>query len=248
MKKSLACAAIAALLSTNAFATYILVLKNGQTYKAKAKPSVQNGKALVALENGQSLALDASLIDFPKSDSTTAAGLGDVTILAVQQPAPAPTTPQQSALGQFHIRKNAGGTTAPAPAQTPAAASAAAQVVPVAPAGGSSIGSDVIDKFQRAYENVGLFEYKVSAAGPGMIHVELTADSEDKVFNAISATSFLIVRDAGVPGTNIQMVELFMKTTMGGSSGRFQMTKADAQALDTKAMTLQDYFVRKVIY
>jgi hypothetical protein len=248
MKKSLAIAAVAALVSANAFATYIVVLRNGQTYKAKAKPAVQNGKALVTLENGQTLALEGSLIDFEKSDQTTAAGLGGATIIAVQQPAPAPAAPQQSTLGSaFHIKKNAGGNAAPVPApagSTPAPAAPAAVAAP----SGTGVGSDVIDKFQRAYENVGLFEYKVAANGPGKIHVELTADSEDKVFNAISATSFLIVRDAGVPGTNIQMVELFMKTTMGGSAGRFQMTKADAQALDSKAMSLQEYFVRRVIY
>jgi len=44
------------------------------------------------------------------------------------------------------------------------------------------------------------------------------------------------------------MVELFMKTTTGGSSGRFQMTRADAQALDSKQMSREDYFIRKVIY
>jgi len=245
MKKSLIFAAAALLFSANAFATYIVVMRSGRTYKAKARPTVENGKALVSLENGQSLALDASLIDFQKSDQSTASGLGEAKVIAVQESAPPPAAPAQSTLGSaFHIRKNAGGTAA-AP---PAAPTTTAASAPISAPSGVGVSSEVIDKFQRAYENVGLFEYKVTANGPGTIHVELTADSEDKVFNAISATSFLIVRDAGVPGANLQMVELFMKTTTGGSSGRFQMSKADAQMLDTKGMSLQEYYVRKVIY
>jgi hypothetical protein len=39
-----------------------------------------------------------------------------------------------------------------------------------------------------------------------------------------------------------------MKTTVMQAAGRFQMNRADAQALDSKSMTREDYFVRKVIY
>ena len=119
--------------------------------------------------------------------------------------------------------------------------------MPVQTSGGA-LGSDVIEKFTRAFENVGIFEQKLTATGPHTLRAELTADSEDKVFNAISATSFLMVRNAGIPGAQVDMVELFMKTTTGGASGRFQMTRADAEALDAKKMTKEEYFVRKVIY
>lgn len=39
-----------------------------------------------------------------------------------------------------------------------------------------------------------------------------------------------------------------MKTTSGGSAGRFQMTRDDAQAIESKQIEKSDYFVRKVIY
>ena len=62
------------------------------------------------------------------------------------------------------------------------------------------------------------------------------------------ATAFLIVRNAGVDGVEIESVDLFMKTTTGGAAGRFRMTRADAEALNTRALTPADYFVRNVIY
>jgi hypothetical protein len=80
------------------------------------------------------------------------------------------------------------------------------------------------------------------------LRAELVADNEDKVFNTLTATAFLMVRNAGIPGTQIDSVELFLKTTMGGSAGRFLMTRDDAAMLDNKSITAQEFFVRKVLY
>jgi hypothetical protein len=44
------------------------------------------------------------------------------------------------------------------------------------------------------------------------------------------------------------MVELFMATIKGGAAGRFQMTMADAEAIDKKQVSLQAYFVTNVLY
>jgi len=241
MKKILLFAAIGLLVTANAFATYVVVLKNGQTYKAKAKWTLQNGKAIVQLENGQSLAIDPTLIDVPKSEQLTATGLGATKILnTVTAPPPQPQ-PQQQGLGsEFHLKKSG---TAAQPVPTPSQSAP-----PPALSTNGTLSQEVLDKFARAYENVGLFEQKITSPAPGVVRAELTADSEDKVFNAISATSFLIVRNAGVPGADIKMVELFMGTTVGGSAGRFQMTRDDAQALDSKLISQQDYFIRRVIY
>jgi hypothetical protein len=245
MKKVLVFAALTVLtvlVTANAFATYIVVLKNGQTYKAKAKWTMQNGKAIVQLENGQTLAIDPTIIDVAKSEQTTNAGLNGAHLLnTVNTPPGLQPQQQEPGLGsEFHLRKS--GTPSPA-VPTPATAAA-----PPPASSNGSLSQEILDKFARAYENVGLFEQKITSPSPGVIRADLTADSEDKVFNAISATSFLMIHNAGVPGADIKMVELFMKTTVGGSAGRFQMTRDDAQALDSKQMSQQDYFVRRVIY
>ncbi len=237
--------AVTLLFAANAFATYYVVLKSGIAYKAKAKWTIKGGKALVALETGQTLELDPSLIDEGKSEQMTRSGLGDANVITVGQTDTAPAKSQSSLGSSFKLRKlpSPAGT----PAQSAASPSAGAPVLPP-PAGGALLSSEIIEKFARAYENVGLFEQKLSATGPHSLRADLTADSEDKVLNAISATSFLMVRNAGVPGAQIDVVELFMRTTNGGSSGRFQMNKDDAQALDSKKVTQQEYFVHRVIF
>lgn len=250
MKKMLILAA-SALFSANAFATYIVVMKNGMTYHAKAKWNVVNGKAMISLESGQVLQVDPSLIDEPASDRQTKSGLGDARVLEVQtETAPPAARQQQPSLGAGIKLRHIGGpaqapTTAPGPAGS---VNGTAPAVAPPPVAGELIGQEILDKFEKAFENVGIFEQKVTATGPRSLRAEMTADTEDKVFNAISATSFLMVRNAGITGAQIDQVELFMKTTNGGSAGRFQMTRDDAQNLDAKKISQQEYFVRKVIY
>ena len=240
MKKILTLAAVSVMLCANAFATYIVVLKNGTTYKAKAKWTVVNGKALIALESGQTMQLDPLLIDEARSEAQTHSNFGDARVLAVETDTAATAArPQQPSLGAA-IRLRKPGSNTPAPS-TPAPVAVASS------ASAGNLGQDIIEKFAKAYENVGLFEQKLAATGPHSLRADLTADTEDKVFNAISATSFLMVRNAGT-GTQIDQVELFMKTTTGGSSGRFQMSRDDALAIDAKKIKVEEYFVHKVIF
>jgi len=247
MKKTILFAAVAALISTQAFATYIVVLKDGTKYTAKAKWTVVNGKARITLENGQTLTLNPADIDAAKSEQMTKLGLGQVSIIGQEQ-APAPVQQQQSSLGSSVRLRPRGGFEAPAPAPTTAAPTTkapnpATSAAPIA----DQVDARLKDKFERAYENIGIFEHKISGTN-STLRAELTADNEDKVFNALSATAFLIVRNGGLDDMKIDMVEVFMKTTNGGAAGRFQMSRVDAEAVNNKTITLQDYFVRKVIY
>ena len=241
MKKALILTVLTVFVATPSFATYIVVLKDGTRYAAKAKWTVKDGKALVLLENGQSLQLDPSLIDGPRSEQMTKVGMANANILDLNpDQAPAPNQPAQPSLGdQIKLRRQA--------ASRPAPTAPVAPVAPV-PADAAAMPAQVIENFDRAFENLGIFEKKIIASGARSIRAELTVDTEERVFNAISATSFLMVKNAGVAGVTIDMVELFMRTTTGGAAGRFQMNRADAEALDKRTISHQEYFVRKVIY
>ena len=113
---------------------------------------------------------------------------------------------------------------------------------------GAPLGSDVISKFEAAYENVGIFEHRVSSPGAGRLVVNLTTDDEDDVFGAITATAFFMT---GVPkstGQPITLIELYMQTTTRAAAGRFHMTPADAEAINAKRVSPSAYFVQKVLY
>src|SRR5688572_14002017 len=241
MKKALTIAALTVLTAVPAFARYIVVLTDGKTYAAKAKWTIVNGKAIVQLENGQSLQLDPSLIDVRKSEAMTKVGMANANIIDLNPGATAAQPKgQQPTLGDtIKLRR---------PQSQPAAPTVAAPSTPAPVTGGGQLSPEVIEKFDRAFDNLGIFEKKLTSTSARSLRAEITVDTEDRVFNAISATSLLMVKNAGVEGAQIEVVELFMKTTTGGSAGRFQMTRADAEALDKKTLSQQDYFVRKVIY
>jgi hypothetical protein len=242
MKKILMLCAVLTFVSSQLFA-YWVVMKDGTRYETQAKPTITGNKATFTLKNGQIVQVTADAIDNAKSEEATRLGGG--TVLGTEQRlAPEPKAP--SSLGsQIRLRRQQ---------QQAAAAANAAAAPPVAPPPTAALlGADVLDKFERAYENVGIFEHKMTATGGRGLRADLTTDSEDKVFNAISATAFLIVHNAGLTGATIDQVDMFMKMTNGGTAGRFHMTRADADALYVGGSSpdrnrLQDYFIRKVLF
>lgn len=247
MKKSLVLFAAATLFAAHAFASYWVVLRDGTRYQAKAKPTINGNRATIQMQSGSTLVVDASQIDPAKSEEVTRLGGGE--ILGVEQPTAGTAAVQTStpSLGaQIRLRKLSAQPQAAAPQQP-------ANAIAATPSNGVEVPPGVVEKFTRAFESAGVFEHKINSISKTAIHCELTADSEDTVFNALSAAAFLVVHNAGVPGAQIDLVEIFMKTTTGGSSGRFQMTQADAQTLYAGGIRpdrpkLQDYFIRKVIY
>jgi hypothetical protein len=243
MKKSLILAVILTVAATPAFARYIVALKNGTSYLAKEKWTVVNGKAIVKLENGQSLQLDPALIDLAKSEQLTKIGTAGASVVDLNPDmTKTSTAPRQSSLGTAIKLRPKSDPNQPStkPTTTPVAATVSV------PAG--SMAADVIEKFKRAYENDGIFETNVSSTGSNSYRVELTVDTEERVFGALSTTSAMIMRNAFVEGAKVELVELFMKTTTGGAAGRFQMSHDDADALLNKKIKREDYFITKVIY
>jgi hypothetical protein len=238
MKKVLALLAFITLITANAFATYIVVMKDNTRYIAKQKWTIVNGKALILLENGQSVTVDPNFIDVPKSEQLTKLGITSAGIvdLNTNLPATTSTAPKTPSLGGIKLRT---------PQQQKAAQQQQSSTPAPAASGAGGISPAVIDKFERAYDNMSIFERKITSTGAHSLRAELTVDTEDRVFNAISATSLLMVR---IDDARIDTVELFMKTGVGGSAGRFQMSRADAEALVNRTISQSDYFVRNVIY
>jgi hypothetical protein len=240
MKKTSIIAVLVVLAAMQTVASnYWVVTKDGTRYEAKSKWTVVNGKAMISLVNGNLISVDPAVIDVAKSEEVTRLGGG--TVFGVEQRAGTGTS-STSALGSaIRLRKLP-------PSQTAGAAPAGPTAAAPPPVdSGNGLGADVISRFERAFENVGIFEHKLVSTGPHSLRADLTADSEDKVFNTLSATAFLMVHNAGIPGVQIDAVDLFMKTTTGGAAGRFHITASDAQALESKTITPQGYFVLKVL-
>src|SRR5258705_12583115 len=100
MKKALALLVFATLFSASAFAAgYIVVLKNGTQYQAKSKWTIVKRKAIIQLDNGQSLQVDPALIDEPRSEQATKLGLTNQSIIDLNANLPPAQQEQQPSLG-----------------------------------------------------------------------------------------------------------------------------------------------------
>ena len=244
MKKMLGAVVLSIFAATQLSAAYIVVLKDGTQYKAKQRWTVTDGKALLQLESGSVLQLDPNMNDVAKTNEVNKLGLGDVKVLGRETRAPGAASQTDTSLGSsLKLRKPAGPAAAPTPQSRPTAP-------PVVPAGrpGQGVGFETISKFEAAYENVKIFEHAVASTAPGKIRANLTADNEDRVFDAITATAYLIIGLPATGGEHIDSVELYMQTTTRMPAGRFLMTRADAELINSKKLTPANYFVQKVLY
>jgi len=238
MKKTMIVAALAVLAATQLLAaSYWVVMRDGTRYEARAKWTIVNGKATMTLTNGNLITLDPAAIDVAKSEETTRLGGGQ--LFGVEQRA-TPTSKASEIGSAIRLR-----TLPPSQAAAPGVP-IATETVPIAP--GAGLDPSVLSKFERAFEDVGIFEHKVISTGPHSLRADLTADNEDKVFKTLTATAFLMMHNAGVAGVQIDAIDLFMKTTTGGAAGRVPLTRDDAQALDAKTITPQNYFILKVLF
>lgn len=231
------------LAASEAWATYVVVLKNGTRYKAKDRWTVQGGKAIVQLENGTTLQLDPNLIDAAKSEEATRLGYGDAKVLTTPQSTQPQPTSRESALGQYSKLRT--------PQTQPAQQSTGGGNQPSATqpySGVGTLGNDVTSKFVAAYDNIGFYEVRVFPSGPYTLRIQMNADNEEQVFKAISATAYVMLRVPSLTNSRLDLIELFMASGNGGAAGRFQMTQEDATALDSKRTPIASYFVRRVIF
>ncbi len=240
MKKLWILSLAALLLASTASATFVVVLKDGTRYKAKEKWSESNGQAIVQLESGGAIQFDAGLIDVAETERVNELGLGDARLLTIETAPAQQTRPRLSPLGSLtNIRSQSR-----ANPQTTRPGEPTDATIPEAD-GPPRIGMDVVRKFSAAFENVGLYDAKVERRPGYALRVQLTANDEDDVMKAISATSYVM---ANLPNSRIDLIELFMATLNGGSAGRFQMTPDHAKALASKELDWRTYFVKRVIF
>jgi hypothetical protein len=228
-----------------AFASYTVVMRDGQRYRAKQKWTMQGGKAILTLESGQTLSIDPKLINVEETEKVNAAGLGGARVIATSQ-APQQAAPQPSPLGSITIKQPAtGGGSKPATTSSPSSSASA----PRSATGSTNLSNNVVQLLAGAYENVGFFDAKIVGNGTNRLQVTMTADNEDQVYKALSATAFMMTKIPTATGEKIEMIDLFLMTINGGSGGKFQMSQSDAADLSQDTQNKwKDYYVRKVIF
>jgi hypothetical protein len=222
---------------------YVVKLKDGSLVFARAPYTVKGKRAIITLENGTVTQIDLEKIDVPGTEKYNKENFGNVIALDTPQekvfqlptPVPKSANPLQDLIKEKrgHLDRPTPGAAAP----HPGASGTAAEVWQPDPI--------VQAAFAHVFEGTGQSQYRVTS-NRGKTRLLATAASEQAVFETLSASARAIL--AAADRGRSAPVEIVLTTASGESAGTFEMTPAQAKVLVDRAVSVQDYFVRNVIF
>lgn len=238
MKRILLVSLAALVLCASASLAYNVKLKDGSIIFARSRYEVKGNKAIILLQNGTVTQIDLSLIDVPGTEQYNKENPGNVIALVEVQPKeikvpaqkPPPTVSLQDVMRRRNTRLNA-------PPAKPAEGSDAAGTSwqPVEPS--------IEAAFRKVLDGAAITQYRLTAYR-GRLRLLATANSEEAVFNMLSASARALtdLLERGKP----TLVDIVITTSAGDAAGSFEMSSEQARQLVNGSVSVADYFVKKV--
>ncbi len=235
-----AVALLALLIIAPALLAYVVKLKDGSLVFARTPYTVKGKNAIITLENGTVTQIDLDKIDVPGTEKYNKENFGNVIAIdAPQEKVFQAPTPVAQSEGLVRQRRDRLGL------PTPGAPLANARSVGTAPESSGSVDPVVQASFARIFEETGITQFRL-ANYRGKTRLLATANSEQAVFNTLSAAARAIAEaaDRGRPAE----VEIVLTAASGERGGTFVMSPAQAKLLRDRTLTVQEYFVKNVVF
>jgi hypothetical protein len=227
-----------------AFAVYVVVLRNGSRIIAKEKYKVKGPNAIFETRIGTLTSVPLSQIDVPATDKVNSLNLGDAETLDwvdIQKvvATPTPTIPV-SALG--HILPGVAAKVGAAAAPTP---------TPGVTYRDTRYHDAQVDQaFQQGLEAYHLYLYRTSeGTQPTYLFLEIQVNGRPETLKALEAVSMtyeLLAEKA--PNRLPERVEIRMINDSGREAGLFRISAADAAELVNGKVTADKFFIQHVIF
>lgn len=240
----LALALLALLLTAPALFAYVVKMKDGSLVFARVPYTVKGTRAIITLENGTVTQIPLDKVDVPGTQKYNRENFGNVIAIdtpeekTFQLPTPAP---QSKGALQDLIRQKRGSLGLP----TPGPASAGSASATRSSESTQSIDPVLQSTVAHVFEGTGITQYRLTNSR-GKTRLLATAGSEQAVFNTLSAAARAIT-EAALRGWSAP-VEIVLATSSGEPAGTFEMTPPQAKLLVDRGMTIQDYFVKNVVF
>lgn len=242
MKRTLVLAAALLMAALPALA-FVVKLKDGTLIFARTAYTVKGTKAIITLENGTVTQYDLDKIDVPGTEEYNQKYGGNVIALDTPDqktlPVPQTTQPPASSLRDLIARKKAQAKSAPTPSNPMAGTDAGSQAQSWA-----AVDQPVQVAFAKFFDGAGISQYRLTNYR-GKLRLLSTANSEEAVFNALSAAARAVAElaDKGKDAT----LEIVLTTSGGESGGTFTLSPDQARALVNGQVAVADYFVKNVV-
>jgi len=255
--------AVLLLLAASPLLAYTIYLKDGSGITARDKYTVQGDTALIVFPNGSQTTLPLSQIDVARTKSANASDFGSATVLRGPAPTPPPPQgPRAPTLGELSAQHR-NQSLPPPPPRRPPTAQVAASAAAETPKGAARTSAGTVDflraprtplsrvdlgtalgEMLRAHgvSNASLFE----GTEPRRLLVEVTANSEGAVFQAIAGAAQAMLDFEAKQPRAIEGLELFIATDRRARAGQFLITPARAQELVSKQLDLTAFYLKYV--
>lgn len=239
MKHRILLVLLSTVLLCSAASAYVIKLKDGSLIFAKMKYTVKGDRAIITLENGTVTAMKLEQIDVAGSDKYNAENFGNV--VAIDTPDGRKPTPIASATGaasprlQDYIKEKHPRMGLPAAGEKTTAEGSGPSFQPV--------DANLQTAFTKIFDGAGITQYKLTNFR-GKTGLLVTANTEEQVFNALSAAARALSDPAsrGVPTT----IKIIVTTSSGEAGGSLEMSPEQARQLVNGQISAADFFVKNV--
>ena len=240
MKNRILLALLSTFLLCSAASAYVIKLKDGSLIFAKMKYTVKGDRAIITLENGTVTAMRLDQIDVEGSDKYNAENFGNV--VAIDTPDGRKPTPVPSTTGaavprlQDYIKDKHPRMGLPAAGDKTAGADGSGPSF-------QPVDANLQTAFSKIFDGAGITQYRLTNFR-GKTGLLVTANTEEQVFNALSAAARALSDPAsrGVPTT----IKIVLTTSSGEVAGTLDMSPEQARQLVNGQISAADYFVRNV--
>ena len=236
---------------------YTIYLKDGSRLIAKEKHRIEEGKAIIVLQNGTRTFIEASEIDVARTESANIGDYGTALVLEDGQLVEAQikpqeqkeqrltdvaSTPESSAMNRPQARRQS--SAAPDLSQ-PRVETGAVDLTtfPRAPYREMEISAEAT-RFLRTLgvESVQLYQ----GSDPTRVFLEVTTNSEAAVFRSLDAAADTLLHLLNRYPDQFQSFEILLSTSDRDRAGQFHLTRDVAVALADKELDTSEFFIRHV--
>jgi len=198
---------------------------------------VKGDRAIITLENGTVTAIKLDQIDVEGSEKYNKENFGNVVAIDTpdgRKPTPVGTTVQGPRI-QDYIRDKKPRMNLPSAAEKSSTEGSGPSFQPV--------DANLQSAFTKIFDGAGITQYKLTNFR-GKTRLLVTANTEEAVFNALSAAARALSDPAsrGVPTT----IDVVLTTSSGESAGTLEMSPEQARLLVNGQISPADYFVKNV--
>ena len=245
MKRAILFSIFVGLLASQAFAVYVIVLRNGSRVVAREKYQVKGATAIFSTKIGTVTSLPLSQVDVAATEKLNALHLGDANTLdwvdANQHTPPTPTpTPPVGGIGKIKpgIAKTEGFAAHPTP--TPGIMFHEAHYHD----------AKVEEAFEQGLESYHLYLNRTSAGTqPSYLFIEVQVNGQPETLRALEAVCTTYKLLAGTAPDRVpERVEVQMLNESGREAGVFRLSLEDAAELVGGKVTPENFFVQHVIF